>query len=612
MEKTGSSGGFYYWSFFIHKWAGLIGAVWLAVLGVTGFFLDHDSWRWLQQGKAPAWLSTQSLDQNSARNVLRMLQVDPDDRQIQIGGGARGLWASRDGGKNWTPTAFAAGDHPQVLAIEPDPARGWGALWLATDDGVYMSKDKGATARPVSLMGEYVTSLAAGARATDMLGVIDKSKVFAFSTDDPGKITTLDIAPLPPDQRPADVQLNRFMRELHFGKGINDQMSSLVLNDVGGVAMFVLSLTGLLYWGLPKWWKSRAGAMKAKGVKPNKAARRATIVWLFRLHSATLGIVSAVMLLYLSITGIFIGHGGRELRELMRGTRVPQAYLTPSIGLSNWSGMIDSIVGYPDAPGVFSIGSRLGLFTTGDNGQSWAREEGADGKPVTTAQRMRRIGDKIMLANGMAAASQIRNADATSREVKLDEHVGAGGHGHRHGGSGGGMSAMGMGAMGMGAMGMGAMGMGAMGMGDGEHMRHRGGGERDGATTAEETPREATQDRGEEEGAGMGRRRQQATEMGMGGMEGMFMPTDVSRSGDRLLWKSSNKLYVTDENGKEIERFDVAQPQDPGTPWFSWMLRLHVGTIFWSEWRWVNDVFATLAVFLTVTGLIRWWRQKWI
>jgi hypothetical protein len=71
-------------------------------------------------------------------------------------------------------------------------------------------------------------------------------------------------------------------------------------------------------------------------------------------------------------------------------------------------------------------------------------------------------------------------------------------------------------------------------------------------------------------------------------------------------------MYVTDADGKEIETFDIQQPSDPGTPWFSWMLRVHMGTIFWSEWRWVNDVFATLAVFLSVTGLIRWWRQKWM
>ena len=95
-------------------------------------------------------------------------------------------------------------------------------------------------------------------------------------------------------------------------------------------------------------------------------------------------------------------------------------------------------------------------------------------------------------------------------------------------------------------------------------------------------------------------------------MEGMFMPSDVTRSGRRFIWKNSNKAYVTDADGQEIARFNIVQPSDPGTPWFRWLLRVHMGTIFWSEWKWVNDIFAVLAVFLSVTGLIRWWRQKWI
>jgi hypothetical protein len=36
-----------------------------------------------------------------------------------------------------------------------------------------------------------------------------------------------------------------------------------------------------------------------------------------------------------------------------------------------------------------------------------------------------------------------------------------------------------------------------------------------------------------------------------------------------------------------------------------------MGTIFWSEWKWINDLFSVVAVVLSVTGLIRWWRKKW-
>ncbi len=565
-KKKKHGGGVYYWSFFIHKWAGLIGAAWLAVLGLTGFFLDHDSWRWLMQDKSPAFLTPASLDANSARGVARYLQIDPSDRSTQVTGGPRGLWLSRDGGTTWTATRFLDGDHPQILAIEPDPTVGWSLLWFASDNGVYVSNDQGATARQTALKGEYVTSLAAGSAPDELLAVIDKSKIVRFKTEEPAKIDTIELGPLGPLSRVTDVQLNRFVRELHFGKGLVGSATSLVVNDIGGLGMFILSLTGLLYWGLPKWWKHRAKSVGAVP-KATKAARRSAIVWLFRAHSATLGVASALMLIYLAVTGIFIGHG-RELGGWMKATRIPQAYLTPAFDGSSWAGWIDAIVAYPAMPGAFTIGNRVGMFTTVDNGRSWAREEDATGKPVGAATRLRRIGDKLLVSGGMAGPSLIRGADQVDHEVVV-------------GGRGGNREA-------------GAERMGGMDHSGMDHAHH---GANGGAGMSAG------------QGAGMARRAETA---GMGGMEGMFMPSDVTRLGDNFVWKSSSKNYVTDADGKEIETFEGKQPSVPGTPWFSWLLRVHMGTIFWSEWRWVNDVFAVLAVFLSVTGLIRWWRQKWM
>jgi hypothetical protein len=557
----------YSWSFMIHKWSGLLGAAWLSVLGLTGFFLDHDSWRSLMQNKAPAWLTTEALERNSSRNIVRLFQIDPNDEAIRIAGGPRGLWHSGDSGRSWIPTDFLDGDHPQILAIEPDPGRGWSRLWFATDNGLYLSEDRGASARPASLQGEYVTALAAGSTRSDMLGVIDKSKVFRFSTDDPARIERIAIAPLASESRPLDVQLNRFLRELHFGKGVFDRLSSLVMNDIGGLAMFVLSLTGLLYWGLPKWWKARARHNSAARV--SKSSKKSTVVWLFRIHSATLGIASVLMILYLCVTGIFIGHG-RELGDWMRATRIPQGYLTPAFALSSWEGWIDAIIGYPDMPGVFTIGNRLGMFTTIDDGQSFAREEGPEERPVNIAARMRRFGDKILIANGMAGPSVIRGTDQISHEVAVSNSA------PRHRGAG----------------------TGAM-----RHAGHEGAGDiRNGREAAAKMGSGARDARGGVRLSNMA---------GMGGMEGMFMPSDVTRSGDKLFWESSNRLYVTDSEGKEIDTLDMVQPSDPGTPWFNWLLRLHMGTIFWSKWKWVNDAFAVLAVLLSVTGLIRWWRRKW-
>ena len=566
----------YSWSFFLHKWIGLFAAVWLAVLGLTGFFLDHDSWRWLHQAEAPSWLSTEWLANSSQWNTVRLLQIDPDSPASRVAGGPRGLWFSHDAGASWQPTVFLDGGQTQILAIQPDPALGWKRLWLATDDGVYLSEDSGASVRPASLSGEYITSLAAGASPDDMIGVIDRSQAFRFSTGAPAKITRIEFAPPGAEARPAWVAFNRFMRDLHFGKGVFDPLSSLVMNDIGGIAMVVLPLTGLLYWALPKWWKYR---LRRKGPRrTSKGTKKATILWMFRVHSVTLGIVSVLMMIYLSVSGIFVEHG-RELGAWMRSIHVPQAYLPRIFGMPSWNGWIDAIVGYPGKPDAFTIGNRIGLFTTADGGRTWTLENGADGAPLQSAGRLRRLGDRILVPNGMAGPTLIQDAGSVIHEVSDDSggrHGGMGGEGHRGHGQHGGDAA-----------------------GSGGEERAHGHRSGSGAASGEGEPR------ARHGGGGM------AAMGGMDGMANMFMPTDVSPMGGKLAWKTTDKLFVTDANGTVIEKIKIKLPEAQGVNWHTWFLRVHMGTIFWSEWRWINDIFSIAAVLLSITGLIRWWRKKW-
>lgn len=539
---TSARGGskIHHWSFVIHKWTGLFAAVWLCVLGLTGFFLDHQSWRWQNQLTAPAWLTPQALEDNAKNNLLRLYQIDPLEQAHLIGGGPRGLWFSRDGGANWRGTEFSNGDHPQILAIEPDPALGWRRLWLASDNGVYVSEDGGASARPAAMAGSFVTALAAGASPNEMLGVIDRSRLFRFQTENPAKITPLDIAPPDISARPPAVPLNRFLHELHFGRGLFDPATSLLLNDIGGLGMFVLALTGLLYWGLPKYWKAQARGKDRP--RTATATKRATMLWLFRLHSATLGIVAAALIIYLAASGMLIGHG-KELGDWMRGVRLSQNVLPPAFRLTSWDGAIEALAVVPSRPDALILGGRIGLFSSADAGNSWTLERNGEGQPIAAGMRLRRFDDKLLIANSMSGPSLIRDADAATREVAnrpKDEHAG-----HRQGHASG-------------------------------------------------------------EGPG-----QQHAPDAVEGMAGMFMPLDVTRFGEHLGWKSGGKLVVTDMGGQNVENMPIRSPETTGVPWFAWFRRLHTGAIFWSQWRWVNDVFALAALILVITGLIRWERRKW-
>lgn len=560
-RKRRANSPLYRWAATIHKWAGLIGAVWLAALGLTGFFLNKDGWGLLQQATAPQWLTSQRLQENAARNVVRLLQIDPGDSTKQIAGGPRGLWRSSDGGKTWSPTRFADGATPQVFAIESDPALGWGRLWIGSDSGLHVSQDRGETAQPSGLAGRRVTALAQGATPKEMLGVVDKSTVVRFDPDMATKIEPLDLAPLPEEARPTEVRLHRFIRSLHFGRGLFEVATSRMINEAGGLAMFALALTGLLYWGFGKYWRMQAKA----GVRgPSPETKRGILAWLYRTHAATIGILISPVILYMAATGIIVDHD-RELGGWLRGVVVPGALLTPAFRLASWDERIDALVGYPGAPGVFSLGNMYGMFTTADGGKSWAREEDDKGKPVGGASRMRRIGDRVAITAGNNATALLRVDDFTFREAPLAPPE--------------------------------SMGTGRAGAGRHEASRR---------PEAEGAKAEGAKAEGAKaEGAPM-------RMMGGGGMDARFAPSDVSAYEGGLLWRTGARLVVTDLDGHRLGMLDATPPEAPGAPMFMWLRGLHTGMLFWSEWRWVNDFFAALALFLVLTGLVRWWRLKWI
>ena len=72
--------------FKIHRWIGLVAALWLFLLGITGIFLDHDEWRWLRQTEVPeSWLSS-SMMRYLPATVMRFVAVDENDSDNWLGG----------------------------------------------------------------------------------------------------------------------------------------------------------------------------------------------------------------------------------------------------------------------------------------------------------------------------------------------------------------------------------------------------------------------------------------------------------------------------------------------------------------------------------------------
>lgn len=495
----------------LHKWAGLIAAIWLCVLGATGFLLNHKEWRWIWFSTIPKHLMPESVTRLS-RIVIQLLQVNPDRPLHQVAGGPRGLWVTRDGGKTWQRTRLIGDEsgHVQILAVEPDPARGWDRLWIGTDDGLWISEDGGTTFVNAGMAGQRITALAAGARNGELYGAADRSRVFQLYTERPNEPTWLRLERPLNGRLPHQIPLPRLLIDLHVGRGLFAESASRLLNDMASLGLCTLALSGLFYWGFPRYWRYR----RQRGGQVGAQTKRQIIIWLFRLHSPLIGLCAALPLLYLVITGMFFGHI-KELGDWLGRVRVPSIVHPPVYQLNVWDGWIEAILGYPGQPGKLSIGTRVGLFTSEDGGHTWSAERAGDER-IVAARRLRRFRKSIYIGGWMGGSSYLRRQDG-AEWLKISDH-------HAD------------------------------------------------------------------------------------------MAGDITRLGDgQLGWLlHGNIIAITDPSGQVRSQLELTQPQSDGVPWYYVLRQLHDGLIFWKHWKWLNDLFAVLAVTLVVTGLIRWWRVKWL
>lgn len=379
----------------LHKWIGLFAALWLAVLGLTGFILDHRDWTWVWQTSVNSdWLPA-SLVEKSQTSQYRIFQVNPSDNRRLITGGATGLWWSADRGLHWQKTNFGSAAQPGVHAVQERlPAPGsnqprWRSLWLATSDGLWLSTDEGRSATPVALDGQRITALSYDAGSDALIGVEDRSRLFRY-TPATGRVDWLPVAP--PTDLSTAIDLSRLVRDLHFGRGLITPSFDLLWSDITGLAMVVLALSGFLFYWLPKRWKKH----KVRGSHKKRVIRN-----LYRMHAIFAGVVVAVPVLYLSVTGIILDHA-EALRPWLKETSVPVSLQPPTYHNESWDQLIYGVAVIPTVPPQLVLGSRAGLFVSVDEGQSWSKEPSVNGFVWTLRQQ----GSQVMLG-GMGAPNRI-------------------------------------------------------------------------------------------------------------------------------------------------------------------------------------------------------------
>jgi len=342
----------------LHKFSGISAGIILLILSISGFFLDHDKWSFLY---TTTFSSVPSHILNADKRLNNAYYVDEKNSEHIVVGGYRGLFESFDGGKKFSNVSTL-----QVLAIVPYDEK----LYCATSDGVYLY---GKKFEALTLQGEYITSLSISDEY--IVAVEDKETIITLQRETLKPISR-SIVKIEKSQLQEDIKLSRFVRDLHYGRGLFDGDISLLINDYGAIVLTLLALSGYVIWFL---------IQRKKHAKFTRS--------LIKTHANIFAIIATIPLIILAITGVFLDHPSL-LGKFMKSVSISHSVLPPV-----YDSLQSDIFSIDYDGKTYRVGNRYGIYKS-QNLKEWQLENRG------LAYKMIRR-DKTLYISGMGAPNRV-------------------------------------------------------------------------------------------------------------------------------------------------------------------------------------------------------------
>ena len=347
-------------SYRLHKFFGLSAGLVVLILSITGFFLDHNQWDFLYTTKIQHY--PDSLN-DADKRLFTSYNIDSQNQKHILAGSKRGLYESYDGGKTFQNILSL-----QINAIKRADDK---SIYLATSDGIYRKNNNKIQ---LYMLGEkYINAMSIWG---DTLAAVEDKTTIYFCNISKKEITKKLYVHIAEDALCEDIKLSRFVRDLHYARGLFDGELSLYINDFGALVLTLLGVSGFLIWYFI--YKKRDA----------KSSRR----WI-KYHANIITIMAVVPVSILLITGIFLDHG-EGLGNFMKRTTIPHAVLPPvydTLEHDIWS------IDY-DGKNL-RIGNRYGVYKS-DDFKHWSLQSRGFGYSLT------RNGD-VLYVGGMGAANRV-------------------------------------------------------------------------------------------------------------------------------------------------------------------------------------------------------------
>lgn len=273
------------WAKKLHKWPGLIVGLLLIFFSVSGILMNHRNWisSYDVQRK---YLPESYAFQNWNRATLRgSHKIAPDS--ILVYGNA-GIWLT---GSSFQSFDFFsqgipdAADHFKTYDIISFENR----LFAATNFGLYAFQNQWEKVE-IPMDGHRVVDLAV---IDSELYVLTRSKLLKCSKSESAKFETLDLPP--PGDYKKELSMFKTFWDIHSGQFLG--LPGKLFIDLMGIIVFVLSLTGIIFFFNPrfrKWFKVY------KKYAPRKFSK-----WSLRYHNK-LGNYAFVIIGLIALTGMFL------------------------------------------------------------------------------------------------------------------------------------------------------------------------------------------------------------------------------------------------------------------------------------------------------------------
>jgi hypothetical protein len=382
----------------LHKKAGIFAGLFLLILSLTGFFLNHDQWKFQYQWTQPNSVLPDSVAK-AEKSLFQTKAIHPEEVQWHIVGGMRGAFVSLDGGGDYQQTSTH-----QFYALR------WldHVLYGATEDGILRSEDYGLTWQSFALSGRWVNALAAD--GDKLFASVDKSHLVLLTSQ--AEVLSETTVALPEDQLAESITLSRFVRDFHYGRGLFDDGWSLLLNDIATWLLVFSALSGTWIW-----WSLR----RANNRQQDSKGLVKWIKKIMAIHSHGLVLLAIPFLLLFALTGIVLDHSkffNKPLKQVVLPIEVlPPVYSTLQEDIWSVDVKVNTLADTKVASELnahqattYRFGNRYGVYESTDL-SGWHKV--SDG----FAYRMTRLSDTLYVS-GMGSPSRIYTDYTDWLEIK--------------------------------------------------------------------------------------------------------------------------------------------------------------------------------------------------